>query len=85
MLIFFIYGCSADIEQYNEVKKTFDIKTYFNGPVIAWGMGQNFSGQVTRRFCVEIQGSWQGAKGLLAEKFYFDNGEISYRNWQLYR
>jgi hypothetical protein len=46
-------------------------------------MLQNFSGQVTRRFCVEIQGSWQGDQGLLAEKFYFDDGEISYRNWQL--
>ena len=39
LLVIFIYGCSADIEQYNEVEKPFDIKTYFNGPVIAWGYG----------------------------------------------
>lgn len=83
LLMIFIYGCSTDIEQYDEVEKPFDIKTYFNGPVIAWGMVQNYSSKVTRRFCVEIQGSWQGDEGLLAEKFYFDDGEITYRNWQL--
>ena len=55
----------------------------FTGPVVAWGMVQNYSDKVSRRFCVEIQGSWQGNKGLLAEAFYFDDGEVSYRNWQL--
>jgi hypothetical protein len=77
------YGCSSDIEQYNDVPEKFDIKSYFNGPVIAWGMVQDYSNKVTRRFCVEIEGNWQADNGVLAEKFYFDDGEISYRNWQL--
>jgi hypothetical protein len=63
--------------------KQFDIKNYFNGPVIAWGMVQDYSNKVTRRFCVEIEGTWQEDNGILAETFYFDDGEISYRNWQL--
>ena len=46
-------------------------------------MVQNYSDKVIRRFCVEIDGSWQDNKGVLAEKFYFDDGEVSYRNWQL--
>lgn len=83
ILIPILQGCSADIEQYNEIDKPFDIKRYFNGPVIAWGIVEDFSGKVTRRFCVEIQGNWQGVNGVLAEKFYFDDGEVSYRNWQL--
>ena len=83
MFMFLIYGCSTDIKQYKKVEKPFDIKAYFTGPVLAWGMVQNYSGQVTRRFCVEIQGSWQGNEGLLEEKFYFDDGEVTYRNWQL--
>ncbi len=82
-MMVFLYACSTYIKQYNKVDTPFDIKTYFTGPVVAWGMVQNYSGQVTRRFCVEIQGSWQGDEGLLAEKFYFDDGEITYRNWQL--
>ncbi|TPH12093.1 DUF3833 domain-containing protein [Litorilituus lipolyticus] len=85
ILIFtsFLYACSTSIEQYNKVDEPFDIKNYFNGNVIAWGIVQDFSGQVTQRFCVEIQGSWQETQGVLAEKFYFDDGKINYRNWHL--
>jgi len=83
IFIGFLYGCSTDIHQYSEVDSPFDIQTYFTGSVVAWGMVQNYSEKVSRRFCVEIQGSWQRNKGLLAETFYFDDGEVSYRNWQL--
>jgi hypothetical protein len=83
ILVLFLYGCTTDIEQYKNTEKPFDIKSYFTGTVVAWGMVQNYSGQVTRRFCVEIEGNWQGNDGVLAETFYFDDGEISYRNWQL--
>lgn len=76
-------SCTTAIEDYDNSPKPFDIKNYFNGPVIAWGVVQNFSDKVTRRFCVEINGSWQGNEGVLAEKFYFNDGEISYRNWRL--
>jgi len=78
-----LYSCSTDINQYSEVEQTFDIKDYFTGPVVAWGIVQDYSEKVSRHFCVEIEGSWQGNNGLLAETFYFDDGEISYRNWQL--
>jgi len=79
----FLASCTTTIEEYEKNTKAFDIKTYFNGNVVAWGMVQDYSAKVSRRFCVEINGSWQGNNGLLAEKFYFDDGEISYRNWQL--
>ena len=91
-LIFFVFvitlssmlvSCSANLTDYQQDKLNFDIKNYFSGDVIAWGIVQDYSNKVTRRFCVQINGSWQGDKGVLAEKFYFDNGEISYRNWQL--
>ena len=82
-LSLFNVSCSTAIEEYKKTSKPFDIKEYFSGPVIAWGMVQDYSNKVSRRFCVEIEGSWQGNDGVLAEKFYFDDGEISYRNWQL--
>ena len=78
-----ISSCSTALDDYQDVDKPFDIKRYFDGRVIAWGMVQNFSNKVSRRFCVEIEGTWQGNEGVLAEKFYFNDGEISYRNWQL--
>lgn len=80
---FFNVSCTTAIEDYESITKPFDIQEYFNGPVVAWGMVQDYSGKVNRRFCVEIEGSWQDNKGLLAETFYFDDGEVSYRNWQL--
>lgn len=80
---FFISSCSVELEDYQVEEKTFDIKSYFEGRIIAWGVIQDYSNEVKRRFCVEIDGTWQGDKGVLAEKFYFSDGEISYRNWQL--
>lgn len=82
-IILFISSCSMALKDYKTVDKPFDIKEYFNGNVIAWGVVQDYSQEVTRRFCVEIAGTWEGNKGVLAEKFYFNDGEISFRNWQL--
>jgi hypothetical protein len=82
-VIFLISSCSTAINDYQDSHPTFDIKSYFNGDVIAWGIVQDYTNKVTRRFCVEINGKWQGNTGVLAETFYFNDGEISYRNWQL--
>lgn len=76
-------GCSSSITDYQPQSQPFDLKTYFTGDVVAWGIIQDHTDKVNRRFCVELNGSWQGNKGLLAEKFYFDDGEISYRDWRL--
>jgi len=81
-------SCSVNLNDYvldekAQNKKAFDLKEYFTGNVIARGMLQDYSNKVTRRFCVEIKGTWQENNGTLAEKFYFNDGEISYRNWQL--
>ncbi len=76
-------SCSTALEEYSQEDGNFDIKEYFTGNVVARGVIQDYSSKVNRRFCVDIEGTWQGSEGLLAEKFYFDDGEISYRNWQL--
>jgi hypothetical protein len=83
IIAFFLASCSTALQDYKETEVPFDIKQYFNGNVIAWGTVQDYSQQVTRRFCVEIVGTWEGNKGTLAEKFYFNDGEVSFRNWQL--
>lgn len=87
-LILLTTSCSTDIQQYQNSQPSFSIKRYFNGNVQAWGMVQDYSNKVTRRFCVDIVGTWQTnannlASGELAETFYFDDGEVSTRNWQL--
>lgn len=76
-------SCSTKITDYEAASPKFDIQSYFNGELIAWGMVQDYSNQVTRRFCVELSGTWTNNQGKLAEVFYFDDGEVSYRTWQL--
>ena len=46
-------------------------------------MLENRSGEVTRRFVVDIQGTWQGNNGVLQEYFTFDDGEQSERIWTI--
>jgi len=82
-VIFLLSSCSVNLDDYEAKDGAFDLKNYFSGDVIAWGTIQNHKDEVTRRFCVELEGTWAGNEGTLAEKFYFDDGEISYRNWQL--
>jgi hypothetical protein len=83
LLIASLFSCSTDIEQYQASSPTLDIKSYFTGSLTAWGMVQDYSNKVTRRFCVELEGTWQGNKGLLAEVFHFNGGKVTTRNWQL--
>ena len=79
-----LLGCSADLSDYQQPEQhPFDVKTYFTGDIAAWGLVQDRSDKVTRRFCVQIKANWQANIGTLAETFYFQDGEISYRNWQL--
>jgi len=79
----FISSCSTALEDYPSVDTPFDIKSYFDGKLIAWGIVQDYSNKISRRFCVELEGTWQDNEGVLAETFYFNDGEVSYRNWQL--
>lgn len=83
----FMSGCTTDISDYDTSAGNFELETYFNGTVIAWGMIQDYTNKVNRRFCVELEGQWQqGANtknGQLNEWFYFDDGEVSQRIWNL--
>jgi len=85
ILVLLMTSCSTNIDDYEESKTKFDIKKYFDGRLIAWGVVQDYTNKVTRRFCVEIDASWRHNNGTLKEKFYFNDGEISYRTWQLTR
>jgi hypothetical protein len=84
LLIFLVAGCSTQrVEDYAATNPSLDLRTFLNGELRAYGMLQNRSGKMTRRFTAELQGSWSGERGVLEEKFEFDDGEIQYRTWQL--
>jgi hypothetical protein len=82
-LAYTLSSCTSQLEDYQATSPKLDIQQYFSGKSIAWGMVQDYTSKVTRRFCVELDGQWQGNEGLLKEVFYFSDGEVSFRNWKL--
>jgi hypothetical protein len=77
-------GCAGpDPSAYLQEKPALDLKQYFNGEIKGWGMVQNRSGQVDRRFVVTIKASWVGDEGVLDEHFEWSDGEKQRRVWKL--
>lgn len=79
----FVLSCSSSIDDYENTTPEFDLPRYFEGEVTAWGIVQDYSKKLTRRFCVDIIGTWQGNKGQLHETFYYNDGEQQIRIWDL--
>ena len=44
---------------------------------------QNRSGKVTRQFTADLNGTWDGKKFVLDEKFNWSDGEVQTRQWQI--
>ena len=79
-------GCAGqNLVAYAQAQPALDLATYFNGPVVAHGMFQDRSGQVVKRFVVQIDSHWQGNQGVLDERFRYDDGSTQQRVWRLTR
>ena len=77
-------GCAAPAPaDYAAEKPVLDLKTYFNGELVAHGVFTDRQGKVARRFVVQMTGSWQGNQGVLDERFTYSDGAIERRVWRL--
>jgi len=77
-------GCSGvNINQYANTSPPLDLRTFLDGELVAYGMLQDRSGRMTRRFVATMQASWEGETGTLDEQFRFDDGEQQQRIWTL--
>lgn len=77
-------GCSTpSVETYKAEKPELDLRRYFQGKVDAWGLFTDRSGQVVKRFVVEMDCSWQGQEGVLDERFTYSDGTLQRRIWRL--
>lgn len=84
LLAMSIFSCSTITpKDYQENTPKLDIRNYLNGKVKAWGMLEDRSGKITRRFTVEMEGKWNGNEGVLEEYFTFNDGEKSQRIWTI--
>ncbi|WP_100656646.1 DUF3833 domain-containing protein [Alteromonas flava] len=81
-------ACSVSIdgEDYKNVQPTFEINSFFNGKVKAWGIVQNRSGEVVQRFIVNIDGRMDDDVLILDEAFEYGVGDgPKSRVWRIQR
>lgn len=77
-------SCSGNsLEYYKGTSPKADIKEYFNGPIKAWGIVQDWRGRVVSRFDVAMVGKWEGDTGTLTEKFDYYDGKKQERVWTI--
>lgn len=84
ILSLLLQGCSTmKIEDYKTALPKLDLFSYFEGNTKAWGQFQDRSGQVIRRFEVDIKGvvNQQNNTLTLTEDFVYDDGEKQQRVW----
>jgi hypothetical protein len=77
-------GCaSVDPSKYANQQPKLDVQQYFNGTLDAWGMFQDRSGEVVKRFRVVMKCQWKGDTGTLDEDFTYSDGSKQKRVWTL--
>jgi hypothetical protein len=83
-VVMLLSACSGiDGEKYVDLKPAFDLKTYFTGPIKAWGIVQDRSGNVVSRFDIAMNGTWEGNSGTLVEDFSYYDGSKQQRIWKI--
>ena len=77
-------GCATpDVGSYRDERPVLDLQTYFDGEIEAYGMFQDRSGEVIKRFTVEIKANWNGNIGTLEEDFAYTDGTTDRRVWTI--
>lgn len=77
-------SCSApDVEVYKGSQPEFNFKSFFTGKLKAYGVVQDYKGELTRKLVVDMDASWQGNKGVIEEDFVYDDGETQKRIWYI--
>ncbi len=82
---FLIAGCASPVapSHYAGQQPVLDLQQYFNGTLDAWGMFQDRSGTVVKRFTVVMKCHWDGDVGTLDEDFTYSDGTRQQRVWTL--
>lgn len=75
----------VQVTDYRGSHPEFDLLGYFDGPLQAYGMVQDYTGQVVRRFTVSLCGYHRDGLRYLDEDFVYDDGETQFRQWRIER
>ncbi|TMO75102.1 DUF3833 domain-containing protein [Pseudoalteromonas sp. S3785] len=82
MAALFLVSCSAPkVEHYNSSTPEFDFKAFFSDDLKAYGVVQDYKGELTRKLVVTMNARWEGNEGVIEEDFVYDDGETQKRIW----
>lgn len=77
-------SCVApDVDHYKATGPELDFKQFFNGKLKAYGVVQDYKGEVTRKMVVDMHAHWDGNQGVIEEDFVYDDGEKQRRVWKI--
>ncbi len=68
---------------YAKLEPRVDIRKHLSGPIRCEGVIYGPMGRVTSRFTADMDGRWDGNRGVLAEHFSYDSGTRQDREWRL--
>jgi hypothetical protein len=84
IMMSFLAGCSSvSIQEYKDEKPLLKLESYLNGELDAYGMFQDRSGKVVKRFQVKMKCTWKDGVGTLDEDFAYSDGTKIKRIWTL--
>lgn len=63
--------------------EVFDVRRHLNGPVVCEGMIYGPTGRVSSTFHARFECSWEGDRGEMKERFWYDDGSVQDRAWHL--
>lgn len=83
-LVLSVSSCgSVDVHRYADQQPALNLERFFSQPVKAWGMFQKRSGEVAKRFEVNIVSRREGNNLILDEQFLYSDGTRQRRVWVL--
>ena len=83
--VLFLAACSArpSLDQEPLSDRQLNLEEFFAGDLVAYGQFKDILGRVTRRFVVDIEGTWDGETLTLVEDFVYEDDSTERRVWTL--
>ena len=76
-------GCADRLDAYRGTTPPMQFDRFFDGPVKGYGIVQDRSGEIIKRFDVAMNGAWHGDDFVLAEHFDYYDGKTVDRAWHV--
>jgi hypothetical protein len=84
LLVMGLTSCgNVNVGRYADQQPQLDLERFFSKPVKAWGIYQKRSGEVIKRFEVDISSRREGDRLILDERFLYSDGSRQRRVWTL--